>query len=464
MMNRFQFLHLGEVTGYLSRTRHHWLRWVLLLLILLLLLVIQDEAATTQAASGPLTLAQCQTIAEQHQPDLAAARGLVAEATARIKQAKAGHKPQVNVGASETQATYNYAAQAGTSPGLAHQLAGTVSGRMAPYSNAGVNLNIPLLDFGRTKGAVMSAQAQYRAALDNVHTVRNSVLWQVQKSYYTVLAAQAMLQVRQRAVADQCRHLEQAEALHQMGRAPKVDVTRQQVALASAQYDAAQAEADVQVARAGLATAMGMPIGQMPEIANTLGTVQPLPGLDGLTAEAEQRRPDLQALREQVAAVRGEEVTAHAALRPQINFSSFLDFRNLGLPLLYNWGLSEMFSQTLLDGGYRKAHLAEVKQAEQVAQANLASYQLQVHEEVYTAWSDAGVALHKIALANQAAREARENLAQAEGRYRNGVGNSIELADAENLASDSESQVILAQYSYQLAHGRLQQAVGEEAR
>ena len=280
------------------------LRWLALGLALLLLLVLNDEAATVPPAPMVMNLAQCEQAAEQHQPDLEAARSLVEQSSERIQEARAGHRPQLDIGASHSESTYNYAAQPGTAPRVASQFNGAHSNSTEPYYNAGMSFNLPLFDFGRTKGAVMSAEAEYRAAMDNVRTVRDSVYLAVQNSYYTVLAAKSLAEVRSQAVDSQRRHLQEADALYQVGRRPRIDVTQQQVALANAQFNLAQAEADLQVARAALATAMGIPIEQAPVPADTLGTTHPLPGLEQLLSEADKRRPDVEQLQEQVIAAR----------------------------------------------------------------------------------------------------------------------------------------------------------------
>jgi outer membrane protein len=66
----------------------------------------------------------------------------------------------------------------------------------------------------------------------------------------------------------------------------------------------------------------------------------------------------------------------------------------------------------------------------------------------------------QIDLATIADREAKENLAFAEGRYSAGVGNIVELTDAELLAASA--RVVTARYNYQLAYGMLEVAAGKE--
>jgi len=168
------------------------------------------------------------------------------------------------------------------------------------------------------------------------------------------------------------------------------------------------------------------------------------------------------ALREVVTAAQGDIVSARSNFKPRLNFSSFADFQNLKFPLIWNVGFGESLLQPLLSGGFNRAFLNETEQAKSAAESNLKSAQLQVDREVYTDYANTTVAQQQIDLATKADQEARENLAFAEGRYSAGVGNIIELTDAELLAATAGAQVVTARYSYQLAYGRLEVAAGKD--
>ena len=93
-----------------------------------------------------------------------------------------------------------------------------------------------------TEGQVRRAQANYATAQQNFKRVHDLVSLNVRQAYYGVLAAEEILQARKEAVASQQKHLEQVRAFHEVGTRPKIDVTQQGVALASAQLDVRQAE------------------------------------------------------------------------------------------------------------------------------------------------------------------------------------------------------------------------------
>ncbi|MBZ5515241.1 MAG: TolC family protein [Acidobacteriia bacterium] len=115
-----------------------------------------------------------------------------------------------------------------------------------------------------------------------------------------MLAAQELLQAQQNAVASQQKHLAQVRSFYQAGTRPKIDVTNQELALARSQVDLRQAQANLDVARAALATAMGIPIQQAPEPVEALEESREPDTLDKLLAEAEQNRPDIAASRDQL--------------------------------------------------------------------------------------------------------------------------------------------------------------------
>jgi outer membrane protein len=428
------------------------------------LLVLAAGIAAPLSAQGhqPLSLADCYRLAEQNQPDLATAEAQVHVAEAHLKERRSAYLPHLTFGASHNQQTYNFAALPGTSPATA---AGEFNGEhwsTSPYYYTGLNFTQNIYDFGLTRGSVERGKAELAQAQQNRDRVRQETLLNVRNAYFTVLAAQELVQVRQTTVQDQSKHLDQINAFFEVGRVPKIDVTRQEVQLANAQLDLVQAQSDLTVAHASLATAMGLPVKNTFTLVDVLGSTQTLDPVDSYLADARQSRPDLRALREVIAAAEGDIVSARSNFRPHFNFTSFFDFQNLKFPLIWNLGFGESLLQPLLTGGFNRAFLAETEQAKSAAESNLKSATQQVDREVYTDYADTTVSQQQIDLATKADEEARENLAFAEGRYSAGVGNIIELTDAELLAATASAQIVTARYNLQLAYGRLEVASGKD--
>ena len=410
----------------------------------------------------PLSLADCYRIAEQNQPDLATAEAQVLVAEAHLKERRSPYLPHLTFGASHNEQTYNYAGLPGTSPNTANGLFNGEHWKNSPYYYTGLNFSQNIYDFGLTKGSVERGKAELAQSQQNRDRVRQQTLLNVRNGYFGVLAAQQLVQVRQTTVQDQSKHLDQISAFFQVGRVPKIDVTRQEVQLANAQVDLVQAQSDLTVAHAALATAMGLPVKNTFTLVDVLGNAQALDAVDGYLTQARTLRPDLRALREVVNAAKGDILSAKSNFKPRLNFTSFADFQNLKFPLIWNVGFGESLLQPLLSGGYNRAFLNEMEEAKVVAESNLKSASLLVDNEVYTDYANTTVAQQQIDLALKADAEARENLEYAEGRYSAGVGNIIELTDAELLAATASAQVVTSRYSYQLSFGRLEVAAGQD--
>lgn len=425
-------------------------------------IVLIALATPVLAQDQPLSLGDCYRIAQQNQPDLATAESQVHVAEAHLKERRSAYFPHLSFGASHNQQTYNYAAVPGTAPSTFTANSHGESWSTSPYYFTGLNFSQNIYDFGLTRGSVERGKAELAQAQQNRDRVRQETLLNVRNAYFTVLAGQELVDVRQKTVQNQSKHLDQINAFFQVGRVPKIDVTRQEIQLANAQLDLVQAQSDLTVAHASLATAMGLPVKNTFTLVNVLGSAQALDPVDNYLSQAQKSRPDLRALREVITAAEGDIVAAKSNFRPHLNFSSFADFENLKFPLIWNLGFGESLIQPLLSGGYNRAFLNETEQARSAAESNLKSATQQVDREVYTDYANTTVSEQQIDLATKADEEAKQNLEFAEGRYSAGVGNIIELTDAELLAATAGAQVVAARYNYQLAYGRLEVAAGND--
>jgi outer membrane protein len=436
--------------------------WQNIVLRSIAFMVVSFAASAAAQTNAPLSLADCYRLAAQNQPDLATAEAQVHVAEAHLKERRAPYFPHLNFGASHNQQTYNYAGTPGVAPSIFTENYHGESGSTSPYYFTGLNFSQNIYDFGLTRGSVVRGKAELAQAQENRDRVRQRTLLNVRNAYFAVLAAQRLVEVREKTVQDQSKHLDQIQAFFNVGRVPKIDVTRQEVQLANAQVDLVQARSDFTVAQAALATSMGLPVRNTYALVDVLGSAQNLDSIDGYLVEAQKSRPDLRALQEVVRAAEGDVVSARSNFKPRLNFTSFIDFQNLKFPLIWNLGFGESLLQPLLSGGYNRAFLGEMEEAQTAAEFNLKSASQQIDQEVYSDYQSTAVAQQQIDLAIKADQEAQENLQFAEGRYSAGVGNIIELTDAELLAASAAAQVVTSRYTYQLAFGRLEVAAGKD--
>ncbi len=183
-------------------------------------------ASPVAAQDRPLSLADCYRLAEQNQPDFATAEAQVRVAEAHLKERRSPYVPHLTFGASHNQQTYNYAGLPGTSPKTAASLFNGERWSNSPYYYTGLNFSQNIYDFGLTRGSVERGRAELAQAQQNRDRVRQETLLNVRNGYFSVLAAQQLVQVRQTTVKDQSKHLDQISSFFQVGRVPKISPGR----------------------------------------------------------------------------------------------------------------------------------------------------------------------------------------------------------------------------------------------
>src|ERR1035437_5218946 len=249
-------------------------------------------ASPLAAHDKPLSLADCYRLAEQNQPDLATAEADVHVDEAHLKEHRSPYLPHLTFGATHNQQTYNFTALPLTSPSTPNSQFNGERWSNSPYYYTGLNFTQNIYDFGLTRGSVERGKGEPAQAQESRDRVRQETLLNVRNGYFSVLAAQQVVQLRQTTVQDQSKHLEQIQAFFQVGRVPKIDMTRQQVQLANAQLDLVQAQSDLTVAQAALGTAVGLRVKSTFTLVDVLNAAKALDAVDGYLTEARTLRPD----------------------------------------------------------------------------------------------------------------------------------------------------------------------------
>jgi outer membrane protein TolC len=119
-----------------------------------------------------------------------------------------------------------------------------------------------------------------------------------------------------------------------------------------------------------------------------------------------------------------------------------------------------ILSLPLFEGGLTRGRVGEARANQRVLEAQHYALRQSILLEVNQAYADLDSATARIGVMDSSLKTARENLAIAEGRYKAGVGPSIDVTDAQVSAVKAETDYIQAQYDYQLAVARLQKAMG----
>ena len=418
------------------------------------LLVGTACSASALAADQPAkTLKECIAIAIEHHPTLKAAAATVDAGTQRIWQAASGYLPQIN-------ADY-IATRQGTSVSARTQTQVGTTTTTYNFYNTGVSFSQRLFDFGKVLDSIRAAQASEQSLQADESTQRESVVLNVKQSYYNLLAARRLLGVADETLRQNQQHLELAQGRFGVGLAPKFDVTSAQVQLATTELNQLTARNNVSVARETLRNALGLTQPMDFDIVDDLGAERIEITDDQALQAAYDRRPELQSIHAQQRADSEQIAALKKDYLPYLTGNGGYNWSGSNYPLQSSWNIGAAVNLSIFNGGLTtaqigeaEANLSNLKYNEEVLRQNIA---LEVRQAVLNLQQ----AEESIRVTEKGLQQARENLDLAEGRYQTGVGNIIELTDAQASLTSAEANHVQALYNYQTTIASVEKATAQ---
>jgi outer membrane protein TolC len=242
-----------------------------------------------------------------------------------------------------------------------------------------------------------------------------------------------------------------------------VEVERDRADLARVQARNAAA-----VAEADLARLVGLPPGATIEPRDPVGAPPPS-SLDvgALAAAALAARPELHALQARLDAAEANVRVQRAAALPQASLNAGYDYarpnaRILPLSDAWNdtWSVGLSLSWNVFDGGRASAAAAQARAQAEALRGQLEDARRRVRLEVTQRALDLESARAALTVAERAHASALENVRVAGDRYREGVGSSTDLLDAETGLLRAGLDRTSAAAGAQAALAGLRRAVG----
>jgi outer membrane protein len=388
-----------------------------------------------------LTLEQARQIAVTNHPLVHEAQYAAIEAHQLTTENRAAYYPTVAADLTGVESNDGrVAAGALNSPRLFNRFAG------------GASLQQLITDFGRTKNLVSSANLHAESADQNVNFTQEQVLLNLDRAYYGVLGAQAVLAAAQEAVKDRQVASDQIHALAQNNLRSQLDVDFVDVNLAQAKLTLLQAQNDEQSSYAVLSEALGLMDMRQYTLVDPGPPQGPPAPLDDTIASALRDRPDVAAQRleeqsEQRFAVAerdlwlpditlggaaGDVPVAEAQFVPPLTWAA-LGF-DVHIPV-FNGKL------------FNARHAAAIAHAEQAAE-QLRDLENTVSRDVRVAWLAANTAYQNLSVTQQLLNAAQQALDLANGRYKIGLSSIVELSQAQLNQEQAAIAEASAKYVY----------------
>ena len=397
-----------------------------------------------------ISMEECLRLALGNNPRIQAAMQDVFASDARIKQAWSSYFPQVS-----WQTGYSRIKQLQLSDAFGENL-------IFNYFILGqVSASQMLYDFGVTQNQVTIRKLDNKGYKVTLTGTVNDVVCEVKKAYYAFQYALEAKKVAEEMVARYEAFYNQAKAFYIAGTSPKVDVTIAEVNLSNAKLMLIQAENAVDIAMAKLNNTMGLPYTNKYSISDHLR----YDTCDITLAEAidiaRESRPDYQ-----LADIRVEEARQNVKLVKKSYFPTLTvegQYQIGGKTFVSNYGynLGGYLNFPTINGMLIHSEIKEAKALYSKEQATAMSTKNDIYFEIQQAYYSMIEKKNSIPVSFLGLKQAKENYELSYGRYKVGVGNPVELKEAQVQYQDAMLQYYNSLYQFNSAKAELEKFIGK---
>ena len=425
--------------------------------------------AWAQDSAAPLTLHDAANIALEKNPLRKAALADTNAASAGVREAQSFLLPRL---------TFSEQATRGNDP--VYVFGSKLRQRRFTTDDFALNkLNTPLPygDFTTRIGGTWSlfdsfaswrgitrAREMNIAAGHQLERTDQEILFRVLQCYDQVLLAAKQLEVAEQAETTATSIMDRSQVRFQTGLVVESDLLSSKVRLASREQDLIRARNNLQLARAQLNTAMGVPADRRYQPVDSLAEKNlPAAQLAELEQKALTTRPDLKRIEAQQSAQELSVAIAKSSFGPRLNAFAGWELDN---PTFLaggggnNWVGGIELQIDLFQGGARRAALSrERANAEKIAALKQAASDA-VRLEIRQAYYDQDASRQQVEVARTAITQAQESLRINQDRYDGGLLTITDLLGAEEAARRTQADYWQAIYQFHISYANLELASG----
>lgn len=447
--------------------------------------VVQPPTVEAPLPSRSMTMAEALAYAREHQPAIRAALSRVKAQMEAAKIPSGQWLPTVGLTLQGFGATANNTTGTYVQPFYMDipRIGGTPartesSASLSPYAStfAGAGILQELFDFGRIGAQRAAADALVDVSKHDADAARLDIDFSVEEAYFSVLAAKSIIRAADEAYDRAKVHRDLAKRGVDSGLRPPIELTRSEADLERFDVGRIRARGGLSVAQAVLAAAVGAPDAAI-DTASEAPQPAEMPSLSQAVALAQARDPRIAAALSQLQAAEKQTTAIGAELRPDLSVTGTFSGRAGGatasgnpapaqptgagwLPDVPNWDVGVLLTWPLFDGTIA-ARRDAAKSEEQVRHDEIDVMRLQEVAAVNESYVQVQVARAALVGLENTVIAAKANYDQADARFRAGIGNAVELADAEAVRTDAEIQLALGQFELARARAAFGRAIAE---
>ncbi|MCB1944055.1 MAG: TolC family protein, partial [Candidatus Accumulibacter sp.] len=179
-----------------------------------------------------------------------------------------------------------------------------------------------------------------------------------------------------------------------------------------------------------------------------------------LIAEARERRPDMKAAEAELRAAQAGIAYARAAGRPTISLSGGPQWQDLGELSSHGNAIGLTFSVPIFSGFNTTYNIRAAEARSDVQAARLDDTRQQVALDVWEAYQSLSTASQTIRSTVDLLASAEQSERVALGRYKAGVGNILDVLNAQSALATARLQRIQAMLDWHVSRATLARAIG----
>ena len=326
-----------------------------------------------------------------------------------------------------------------------------------------VTADQPLYDAGQTRHAVRAAELNKDLATEEGRRTRMEVIAGVVRSYHDSLLGVEQLKATEQALRSAQADLDRALAVRAAGMSTDADVLSIRVHLASIREQVIRRTADLDVARAALNDALGLPLDAPHTLSTPLAPLQlPSNVLADYEKDALAGRPEARQATLATSLAENQAATARSRLLPLVGLHAAFeaDRQNFYDKGGANWLVSVGLRWNLFNGFGDKARIEESRYALHRSEAEQQRASSAIRLQVRRAYADLRAAQERIEVAKASVAEAEESLRITQNRYASGMSNVTDLLRTETALLEARTRHLTAIHDQRIAAAMLELAAG----
>ena len=419
-----------------------------------------SSSAMPPSVQGSLSFDEAVQLALRNNLTTLLARERRNEARGVELESLAGLLPNLTGAASQTNVTINLAAQ-GLTPSSFPLIRSTFIGPFNVF-DARVQLVQTLFNLSALRN-YQAGRTGVSIAATNEQFSRQQVITTTALAYLSTLRAERAVEAAEANLELARTLFKLAEDQHNSGVATGLDVTRAETRVAQEQFRLAQAQTDAHQARLQLQRVTGLPLGGSLLLTDRLAyTDAPLPSAEAAEQIAQRERLEVRLAEEQVKLNHYDRGAAEAEQLPSIDFVS--DYGSSGVKPnvldLPTRSVGIRISVPIFNGGLTRGRVAVASSRQRQAELQLNDLRAQVEQDVRLALQTLRTAAEQVRAAEQALRLAERELQMARDRFGAGLGDNIEVVNAQTSLAEARDSQVAALTAHNAARINLASAMG----